>query len=400
MAERLRVGIDLTARLPVATGVDTFLEQLVVALGKADRTSRYTIWVNVEDRRFFDGRLPDNFVVAPRCLRPRPVRLLFQQLLMPALALASRLDVVHSPSFIMPLLRGPQRHLVTVYDMTSFSRPECHEPLRRSRLYRWAILTSLRRADLVCVPSRATRAAVLHFAPDVDPAHLRVVPPGIGSVFSPRGSDEVASVRRRYRLERPYVLYLGTLDPRKNLDRLVQAFSRLVTRTDRPEDLVLAGDQGWNAAPLDAAIERGGAAERVRRLGYVAADDLPALLSGAALFVYPSLEEGFGFPPLEAMACGAPTIAADTSSLRENLAGAAELVPPTDVEALASAMARLLADDALRSRRRRLGLERAGRFCWRATAETTVTCYRELSGKIDTRSQPAPYNGPRMPKHE
>ena len=400
MRDRLSIGIDLTARLPVATGVDAFLEQLVVALADADRTNRYTIWVNLEDRGFFDGRLPDNFVIAPRCLRPRPVRLLFQQLLMPALALVNRFDVVHSPSFIMPLLRGRQRHLLTVYDMTSFSRPECHEPLRRSRPYLWAILTSLRRADLVCVPSEATRAAVQRFAPAVDPARLRVVVPGIDPVFSPRGEAEVASVRRRYGLDRPYLLFLGTLDPRKNLVRLVQAFSRVLAGSDRSEELILAGHGGWDAMPLDAAIAGSGAADRIRRLGYVAADDVPALLSGAALFVYPSLEEGFGFPPLEAMACGTPTVATDTSSLAENLAGAAELVPPTDVEALTSAIERLLVDDALRSRRRRQGLERAARYRWHDTATATIGCYHELGDKIDSRSQPSPYNGPRMPDHE
>jgi alpha-1,3-rhamnosyl/mannosyltransferase len=297
----------------------------------------------------------------------------------------------------MPLLRGRQRHLLTVYDMTSFSHPDCHEPLRRSRPYRWAILTSLRRAHLISVPSRATRTAVRRVAPDVGERRLRVIPPGIDPAFRPRSEQEVAAVRARYGLGRPYVLYLGTLDPRKNLDRLVRAFGDLIARTDRPEDLVLAGHEGWDTTVLDRAIERSGAAERVRRLGYVAGEDLPALLSGAGLFVYPSLEEGFGFPPLEAMACGTPTVATDSSSLTENLAGAAELVPVTDVDALRSAMERLLVDDTLRSKRRRQGLERAGQFRWQLTAKATVECYRELAGKIDSRSQSSPYNGPRMP---
>ncbi|MCU0304389.1 MAG: glycosyltransferase family 4 protein [Thermoanaerobaculales bacterium] len=390
MTAPLRIGIDLTCRLPLATGVDTYLEQLVVALGGEDRESRYTIWVNREDRTFFDGRLPEGFAVAARCLRPRPVRLLFQQLAMPALAIASRLDIVHSPSFIMPMLRGPQRHLLTVYDMTSFSRPECHEPLRRSRTYRAAIVASLRRAHLVSVPSRATRDRVLEHVPEVDGRRVRVVPPGLDGRFRPRPADEVAEVRARLGLTRPYVLYLGTLEPRKNLPRLVRAFARAVQATDRTEDLVLAGRPGWETAPLEEAIRSCGLADRVRRPGYVDAADLPALLTGAALFVYPSLEEGFGFPPLEAMACGVPTVAGDTTSLAENLRGAAELVEPTDVDALAAAMARLLADPGRRAELGRRGVERAARFSWRATAAATVGCYRELAGKIDTRSQPPP----------
>jgi glycosyltransferase involved in cell wall biosynthesis len=378
MKRPLRVGVDLTALLPVATGVDACIHELVLALGRVDRESRYTLFVNREDRDLFAGALPASFRVSPRCLRPRPVRLLFQQVGLPALALAARLDVVHSPSFIMPLVRGRQRHLLTVYDMTSFSLPECHEPLRRSRPYRWAILASLRRAHLVSVPSEATRQAVLRFLPEGAHGRVRVVAPGIGRCFAPSPPDEVERVRRRHRLERPYVVYLGTLEPRKNLVRLVDAFARLA-RGGRPEELVLVGRPGWGQAPLEEAIAASGCGERVRRLGYVDRADLPPLLTGARVLVYPSLEEGFGFPPLEAMACGTPVVAADGSSLAENLTGAAELVPPTDVGALVEAMRRLLESPELHGLRRRQGLDRAARFSWERAAAETVACYRELA---------------------
>jgi glycosyltransferase involved in cell wall biosynthesis len=384
---RLRIGIDLTARLPVVTGVDTCLEQLVLALGAVDRRNDYTVWVNVEDRHFFDRRLPGNFRVAARCLRPRPVRLLFQQLALPALAAAARCHVVHSPSFIMPMLRAGRRHLLTVYDMTSFSLPECHEALRRSAPYRWAILASLRRAEMVSVPSRSTRDEVLRLVPGIARDKLRVVPPGIDAVFSPRSEDEVRAVTEKLGIPRRYVLFLGTLEPRKNLLRLVEAFGRMIERTGRDEALVLAGVLGWESDPLLEAISTSGVADRIRRLGYVAGADLPALLTGAGLFVYPSLEEGFGFPPLEAMACGTPTVASETTSLTENLHGAAELVPPTDVGALAAAMERMLVDEGLRAERRRRGLDRAAGFRWDATAAKTIECYEALVPEIDSPSQ-------------
>lgn len=390
----MHIGIDLTARLPVATGVDTYLEQLVLALGEVDRHNHYVLWVNCEDRLFFHQRLPGNFRVAARCLRPRPVRLLFQQVALPALAVAARCDVVHSPSFIMPMIRSGRRHLLTVYDMTSFSLPECHEALRRSAPYQWAILASLRRAHLVSVPSRSTRDEVLRLVRGFSPEKLRVVPPGIDAVFSPRSEAEIRAVTEKLGIRERYVLFLGTLEPRKNLPCLVEAFGRMVERSGRDEALVLAGNLGWESGPLLAAIEASGVPDRIRRLGYVAGADLPALLSGAELFVYPSLEEGFGFPPLEAMACGTPTVASETTSLTENLLGAAELVPPGDVGALAAAMERMLVDQGLRAERRRQGLERSARFCWELTAAQTIECYRALAPEIDSPSQSAGYNGP------
>src|SRR5439155_25547701 len=149
----MRVGIDLTALLPIATGVDRCLENLVLHLGQLDRDTRYTIFMNHEDRHRFDDVLPSNFGTAPLGLRPRGARLLFQQLLLPAAAAVLRLDVLHSPSFFMPLVRGSQRHLLSVYDVTMFTMPAYHTALRRSAPFRRGVALSLRRADIVCVPS-------------------------------------------------------------------------------------------------------------------------------------------------------------------------------------------------------------------------------------------------------
>jgi glycosyltransferase involved in cell wall biosynthesis len=358
--------------------VDTYLERLVGALGATDRMTRYTVFANAEDRSRLAAQLPDNFVVLGRCLRPRPARLLFQQVLLPAWSITRRLDVLHSPSFIMPVVRGRPRHLLTVYDMTFFSHPDCHERLRRSAPYRLAITLSLQRADLVTVPSRSAAEEVMRYVPDVPRSRLKVVPPGIGGEFRPAPAAEVDRVRARLGLDRPYVLYLGTIEPRKNLVRLVEAFSALAAGHELEEDLVLAGKLGWGYEPVLEAIRQSGCDSRIRRVGYVAQDDLPPLLSGARAFVYPSLAEGFGFPPLEAMACGTPAIAARSTSLAENLEGAAELVPADDAPALAAAILRVLRDPAVRSALRERGIERAARFRWERTAQLTADCYRVL----------------------
>src|SRR5215467_5596393 len=157
----IHVAIDLTALLPEATGVDNYLIRLVTHLSRIDQTNHYTLFVNYEDLELFRGWPTPNFTTIPCCLRPRPVRLVSRQVGLPLAARFLGADVIHSPSFIMPLYQGRQRHLLTIYDMTSFSLPECHIPLRRSAFYRRAILTSIRRAHLVSVPSHFTRQAIL-----------------------------------------------------------------------------------------------------------------------------------------------------------------------------------------------------------------------------------------------
>jgi glycosyltransferase involved in cell wall biosynthesis len=369
----VRVGLDLTALLPEATGVDVSLLGLARELVRDDGAD-YTLFVNREDRPRFDGWTGDARVL-PLCLRPRPARLTFQQMLLPALAASLRLDVVHSPSFIMPLVRGGVRHVLTIHDLTSFSLPDAHVPLRRSAAYRRAVAASIRRADAVTVPSHFVRADLLQRFPGVAPARVQVVPWGIDAAFRPRPRDEARRDVAHLALPERYVLFVGTLEPRKNLRMLVAAWRRLVAAGSATGELVLAGRLGWEYAPLLAEIAAPALAGRVRQLGYVAQQDLPALYAAADAFVYPSLEEGFGFPPLEAMACGVPVVASDGSALAENLGDAALLVPPSDDAALADAIARVQHDPCLREDLRRRGLERAARFHWTASATAARRSY-------------------------
>ncbi len=372
----MRIIVDLTALLPEPTGVDTFLCQLVLALGRVDRHNEYQVCVNYEDRDLFRDQLPDNFTVQSLSLRPRPARLLFQQSILPVLAMAHRADVVHSPSFIMPYLRAGAHHVLTVHDMTSFSLPHCHIPLRRSALYRWMVLTSLRRADVVTVPSGATRQDILDLLPALEPSRIHVTVPGIGDEFRPRDPARVQEVLTRLRIPQPYILYVGTIEPRKNLPALLSSYRRLVAAADIKEALVVVGRLGWGYNEVLWEAQSPGLRDKVHFTGYVNHDDLPFIYSGARLFVFPSLHEGFGFPPLEAMACGVPTISTLSSSLVENLEGAAELVAPGGVGELAGAMRRMLINAEVRADWRAKGLERAGQYRWDRTARDTMGCYQ------------------------
>jgi len=374
----VHVAIDLTSLLPDATGVDNYVTSLVTALGKVDHVRPYTVFVNHEDRRLLDGRLPPNFTVIPACLRPRPARLLFQQIVLPAAAKWRRVDVVHSPAFLMPFYRGTQRHVLTVYDLSFFTHPQCHIPLRRNPFYRRAIVESIRRADLVTVPSRFTRQQIIDLVPGAHADRIRVVTPGISDEFRPGAARELRGAAHPP-LPSSYILFVGTIEPRKNLLRLVESYRRLIKDTTVVEHLVLAGRLGWDYDELLRLVASPELSGRVHLAGYVEQRELPGLLTGARLFVYPSLEEGFGFPPLEAMACGVPTISSSSSSLAENLEGAADLVDPADTEALAAGMRRALHDEAHRATRIAQGLARASQFRWEETARRTIACYEELA---------------------
>ena len=374
----IHIAIDLTALMHVHSGVDRYLKELVLQLTRIDEINRYTVFVNHGDRDLFVGQLPKNFHLTTSCLRPRPVRFAFQQFVLPVYCAAISADVLHSPSFLMPYVRGGQRHLLTVHDMTFFSMPQVHNALRRSRVFQTMVMTSIRRADMINVPSRATRDALMEHVPDLA-AEVCITEYGVSSAFYPARPEYVLRETRRLGTPDRYILYVGTIEPRKNLDVLVESYRRLILAGDIEEHLVLAGKHDLAYPSLLKRIDTPELRGRVHLPGFVTEADLPPLYRGARVFVYPSMAEGFGFPPLEAMACAVPVVSTLGSSLEENLGGAAELVPPQDIDALTDALRRLLRDERLREARKRDGLRRAEGFRWENTVRKILNCYRELA---------------------
>ena len=375
----MRIGIDMTALVTEHTGVDVSITNLVLALSKADSQNRYFLFVNSADRKTLRDCLPKNFEVLTVSTRSRLIRLLAQQIVFPILSYTLRLDVIHSPAFIGPIFRGRSRRLLTIHDMTFFSIPSHHTTIHRSRLFQQAVFWSIDLADKICVPSFHVRDELTRYSADVSPDKIRVVNWGIEDAFYPRPTEERNKSLKALGISFPYIVHVGTVEPRKNLPHLLSSFRFLVKEFGVAEHLVLSGRLGWDYAPVLDAIESDDLAGRVHLLGYVEQVHLPALYSGSRLCVYPSLAEGFGFPPLEAMACGVPVIASDSSSLVELLQGAAELISSDDERGLALAMAELLSNDSLRARRIELGLLRAAEFTWERAARRTLECYSELA---------------------
>ncbi|MCU1351513.1 MAG: glycosyl transferase, group 1 [Acidimicrobiales bacterium] len=275
-------------------------------------------------------------------------------------------DVVHATAVAMPPKRSPL--VITIHDL-AFLTDVSHATRHGHRFFRRGTELARRDADLVLCSSRATVADCV--AAGFRPERLRHVPLGHTSV--PASEADVARVRRVHALLRPYVLFVGTVEPRKNLGAVLDAFADL---GDVDVDLVLVGPEGWNE-DLDARLQALG--PRARRLGFVPNDDLPGLYAGAAVFCYPSLQEGFGLPILEAMAQGTPVVTSLGTSTAEVAADAGVLVDPRDPAAITAALRSVLDDPQRAADLRARGLVRAATCTWERTAELVAAAYAEVA---------------------
>jgi glycosyltransferase involved in cell wall biosynthesis len=300
----------------------------------------------------------------------------WEQVRLPGALRRDRIDLFHSP-LGLPLLSATPG-IATIHDLCFLSCPATFT--RRMRAYfRLFLPLSARKARLVVTVSQASRQALVERL-GVPSGKIRVVPNGVAEHFAPvDDAARLGAVRERYGLPDSFILYAGTLEPRKNVISLLDAYRRLRAGRRLEESLVMVGKPGWLCEEVHEFIRRAGLGDDVRLAGYVAREDLPAVYSAARLFVYPSLCEGFGLPPLEAMACGTPVVASNVSAMPEILGSAAHLVPPRDVAALAEAIECLLETESLRRRRRTEGLERARRYRWEGAAAEMLGIYEEAT---------------------
>lgn len=351
-APPVRIGVDVSKALPPRDGIGRYTAELVRALTAA----------GLEPRLYALDRGADLGLAAP--LFPGAA---------PSLDPASDgLDVFHATAWTLPAgYRGPV--VFTCHDLTFLSHPEHHTLVNKVRCLTGLLEARLAGAVFLAVSHATARELADRLGLGDD--DVRVVHHAASAAFRPLAAGEARRrVAERFGVDAPYVLAVGTLEPRKNLGRLAAAWAGLPEELRRRHPLLVAGAEGWMLA--DGDLPRS-----VRRLGFVEQDDLVALYGAAAVFAYPSLAEGFGLPVVEAMACGAPVVTSDVSSLPEVAGAAARLVDPLDVDALGAALRELLERPDERERLRELGLRRAAEFSWEATARRTIELYRDVVGR-------------------
>ncbi len=359
------------------SGVGQYIAGLLEGLSAADPQARFRVYCSPDNRANYALPAPNVEAVAWGLPEGwREVRLANEYLRFPAEAARSGCDLLVGLSNFLPV-RKVLPHVVNIYDLSYFVHPERCPWLRRKY---WHAMTrsTVRVADRIITCSEHSRGDIARFFPAAA-ARTVVVYPGVHPRYRPSGRARGETAVARRGVDRPYVLYVGTLEPGKNVARLINAFDSVAG--EFPEhQLVIVGDRGWLFEGIFEAAERAAHRDRILFLGHLGDDEVVEFMNHCEFLAFPSLYEGFGLPPLEAMACGAPVLVSDTSSLPEVVGDAAVLVNPLDGGAIAQGLRRLLADPGLRTELRARGLERAATFSWDRAARETLQVYRSVIG--------------------
>jgi glycosyltransferase involved in cell wall biosynthesis len=372
----MRIGLDGFPLLVPRTGIGHYTFELARELARASPTDEFEL---ISPAPFAPSLLEEIDRTWPanvRAINPPStvLRRRWWAIGLPLYLRRASLDIFHGTNYEAPFWnRG--RTVVTIHDLSLLLHADKHEARLARRARRRLPLVARSAAMIITATESVKREICEHLR--VPAERVAVTPYAPRRTFRPIPTEQTTETRRRLGVEDEFILFVGTIEPRKNLLALVQAFKEVLRHTPLSPQLVIAGRKGWLNDELDSFIQRAGINDRLLLTGYLTEEDLAALYSSCRLCVYPSLYEGFGLPPLEAMACGAPVITSNIQTIVETVGTAARLISPTNVQAIALAITELLRDDAERRRLSSAGLARAAQFTWEKTAHLTREVYGE-----------------------
>lgn len=371
----MRIGIDAyDVNVERKAWAKTYVTNLLLNLAKIDTDNDYLLYLPRPLRKDFPIR-QENFKY--RILCSPKLWTIWTQVRIPLDLMFQKPDILFLPSHSLPRYH-PCKTVVTIHDLAFLTFPAYFKA--KDRIIQRKITSyAIKNADRIIAVSHSTKRDIIKYY-HVNSEKITVIYHGGGEIRRPiSDSDKIEEVRQKYNLPTRYILYLGVLQPRKNLARLIKAFDSLLKDQKIAQGLVIAGKKGWLYQDIFDTVKRLKLQDKVSFTGYIPTNDLPMLLAGADLFVLPSLYEGFGLPVLEAMACGTPVITSNVSSLPEVVGNAAILIDPYNIKEMADAIYRVLHNENLKSEMVRKGLKQAKKFSWEKTARKTLEIYKEVA---------------------
>jgi glycosyltransferase involved in cell wall biosynthesis len=372
----MRFAVDAHAIGRHLTGNEVYVRSLLNGFSALDKDSEFITYISVEEARAW---IPARFQAHP--VGTSPFRRLGFEIT--RRLLRDRPDLLHV-QYTAPFA-CPVPVVVTVHDVSFLEHPE-YFPRTRALQLRWTVRRTVERAARVLTGSEFSRSAILRAYPQLNPDKVVVVSIAAAGGFRQISREHAAkNVQKRFAASWPFILSLGDLQPRKNQIGLIRAYARMIRENPQfPHHLLLAGKETWFAERVRAAAQESGVAGRIHFAGFVEDEELLQLYNACEFFIFPSYYEGFGLPPLEAMACGRAVACSNTSAMPEVVDGAGIMFDPYSEQEILRAMVDLIVDNELRGRMERLGLKRASHFTWQKTAQQTLEIYREVGGQTSS----------------
>lgn len=381
----MKIYIEGSPLLKERSGIGQYTKRLLEAAATSHPEHSYTVFgFKFWTRPLPELPFPEKLGIRRKIIRFMPGRgynLLFKYRLAPPVdtLLGARPDIVFFPNFVKwPILSNKTKTVLTIHDLSFIHFSQYTHPKNLPYMLK-NVPYSIKRADHILTISESSKKQIVEYY-KVNPEKITIVTPAVDHTdYYPRSKSDISKIRAKYNLPSNYVLYASTLEPRKNVNGVLDAYIKLDKKLKQKVGLVLAGGKGWKDESIIANISQSKKnGENITITGYVPDEDLPAIYSGAELFVYPSYYEGFGIPLLEAMACGVPVISADNSSLPEVVGKAGLYIKADDTNSLVSAMSRMLTDRTLANKYRLMGIEQARKFSWEKSANDLIRLFESL----------------------